>query len=263
MLGLIEAVDIDGHLCIDGGVLDNYPALAIASQCDMSRVFPAFFFFIAILVSLTTMTRLVDERRSETGTLKALGFSNWQLLSEYLAYAFLATLLGSFAGLEIGFKLFPRVISKAYGMMYIIPPVETPFRWNIALVSGGIAMVGILLATLWACLSETGAVPAVLMNPSIPYSVMDGWIMPLGQAETQAWQAVQFSFRWILESPPGGTMPTGIAAPLSKPSGTTPESFSSAGPFTFDISDAAEAATTPAARPMSICLRPMSSGSSF
>jgi putative ABC transport system permease protein len=151
---------------------DNTGYASYKSNIDkiaaMSRVFPAFFFFIAILVSLTTMTRLVDERRSETGTLKALGFSNWQLLSEYLAYAFLATLLGSFVGLEIGFKLFPRVISKAYGMMYAIPPVETPFRWNIALVSSGIAMVGILLATLWACLSETGAVPAVLMTPKAP-----------------------------------------------------------------------------------------------
>jgi putative ABC transport system permease protein len=151
---------------------DNTGYASYKSNIDkiaaMSRVFPAFFFFIAILVSLTTMTRLVEERRSETGTLKALGFSNWQLLSEYLAYAFLATILGCFVGLEICFRLFPRVISKAYGMMYIIPPVETPFRWNIALTASGIAMVGILLATLWACLSETGAVPAVLMTPKAP-----------------------------------------------------------------------------------------------
>jgi putative ABC transport system permease protein len=134
----------------------------------MSKVFPVFFYLIAMLVSLTTMTRLVEERRNETGTLKALGFSNWQLLSEYIWYALAATIFGSIVGLSIGFQLFPKVINNAYGMMYALPPVETPFRWNIALVAGSTAVVCILFATIAACLTETTATPAVLMTPKAP-----------------------------------------------------------------------------------------------
>jgi putative ABC transport system permease protein len=134
----------------------------------MSKIFPVFFYFIAILVSLTTMTRLVEERRSEMGALKALGFSNAELLMEYLLYALFATLLGCVLGLVVGFKLFPAVISNAYGMMYSIPKVATPFRWNIALVAGSVAVVCILFATLAACFVEIVGTPALLMTPKAP-----------------------------------------------------------------------------------------------
>src|SRR5574344_1347272 len=134
----------------------------------MSRIFPVFFYFIAMLVSLTTMTRLVEERRNEMGVLKALGFSDGALLGEYLLYAFLATVLGSVVGLSIGFKLFPAVISNAYGMMYSLPKVATPVRWNVAIICSGIAVLCIMVATLAACLSQTIGTPASLMTAKAP-----------------------------------------------------------------------------------------------
>jgi len=140
----------------------------IEKIASMSKVFPVFFYLIAMLVSLTTMTRLVEERRTETGSLKAIGFSTAQLLSEYVVYALSATLLGCVIGLSAGFRIFPKVINNAYGMMYSLPPVKTPFRWNIAFAAGSIAVVCILIATLAACLAETKETPAVLMTPKAP-----------------------------------------------------------------------------------------------
>lgn len=135
---------------------------------SLSKVFPAFFFFIALLVALTTMTRLVEEKRGEIGTLKSLGFSSFQLLGQYLLYAFLSSLLGSAIGLVIGFKLFPTAVSLSYSMMYSVPPGFMPFRWNIALPVSGIATGVILLATAAACIPETLARPAILMSPKAP-----------------------------------------------------------------------------------------------
>lgn len=135
---------------------------------SLSKVFPVFFFFIALLVSLTTMTRLVEEKRTETGTLKSLGFSSFQLLGQYLLYAFLSSLLGCVVGLVVGFKLFPAAVSFAYGMMYSVPVGDLPFRWNIAIPVSAIAIGVILIATAVACVSETLANPAKLMAPKAP-----------------------------------------------------------------------------------------------
>lgn len=95
----------------------------VAALC---KVFPMFFFLVALLVALTTMTRLVEENRTQIGTLKALGFSNGQVLFEYLLYSFLSSLLGCALGFIGGFKLLPAVISDAYGMMYVLPKTVTP-----------------------------------------------------------------------------------------------------------------------------------------
>ncbi|MCR4741993.1 MAG: FtsX-like permease family protein [Treponema sp.] len=140
----------------------------IEKIASLSKVFPAFFFFIALLVALTTMTRLVEEKRSELGTLKSLGFSSYQLLGQYLFYAFIFSLLGCAIGLTIGFKLFPTAVSLSYSMMYTIPLGKMPFRWNIALPVSAIAIGVILIATAAACFSETLARPAVLMSPKAP-----------------------------------------------------------------------------------------------
>jgi len=135
---------------------------------SLSKVFPVFFFFIALLVSLTTMTRLVEEKRTEIGTLKSLGFSSFQLLSQYLFYALLSSLLGCIIGLAIGFKIFPTAVSLAYSMLYSVPLGKMPFRWNIALPVSLIAIGVIMFATACACISETLARPAVLMAPKAP-----------------------------------------------------------------------------------------------
>ena len=137
----------------------------VAALC---KVFPMFFFLVALLVALTTMTRLVEENRTQIGTLKALGFSNGQVLFEYLLYSFLSSLLGCALGFIGGFKLLPAVISDAYGMMYVLPKTVTPLRPDIMLIIAPVTIGCILLATLWACFSVTHACPAVLMVPKAP-----------------------------------------------------------------------------------------------
>ena len=137
----------------------------VAALC---RVFPVFFFLVALLVSLTSMTRLVDENRARTGTLKALGFSNAQILGEYFLYSGLASAFGCALGFAVGFRIFPLVISSAYGMMYTLPPVQTPFRPEIALAVAPATVGGILLSTLWACYAQCRATPASLMRAKVP-----------------------------------------------------------------------------------------------
>ncbi len=140
----------------------------IEKIASLSKVFPVFFFFIALLVALTTMTRLVEEKRVEIGTLKSLGFSGFQLLSQYLLYAFLSSVLGCAVGLILGFKIFPTAVSLSYSMMYTIPLGKMPFRWNIALPVSIIAISVILVATAFACIPETISLPAKLMSPKSP-----------------------------------------------------------------------------------------------
>ena len=98
----------------------------------VARVFPIFLFLIAALVALTTMTRMVEEDRVQIGTLKALGYSAGQITAYYLFYSASASLIGSLAGMALGFRLLPAVISQAYSMMYVIPPILTSFEWKTA-----------------------------------------------------------------------------------------------------------------------------------
>lgn len=101
----------------------------------IATVFPAFFFLVAALVCLTTMTRMVEEQRTQFGVLKALGYSNGVIMSKYLIFAVVTTLIGAAVGLSVGFVVFPKVIWMAYSMMYAAPPVETPVDWGLALLS--------------------------------------------------------------------------------------------------------------------------------
>ncbi|MEG0804622.1 MAG: FtsX-like permease family protein, partial [Pygmaiobacter sp.] len=143
-----------------------------ASNADkieaIARVFPIFFFLVAALVALTTMTRMVEEERPQIGTLKALGYSNGKIVAKYLLYAGFAGLLGSVCGLLVGMRLFPTVIINAYNIMYEIPKALTPFNC-LAGLSSAAAMIGCaLLATLSACSAELHEVPARLMLPKAP-----------------------------------------------------------------------------------------------
>ncbi|MDY4199785.1 MAG: FtsX-like permease family protein [Candidatus Fimadaptatus sp.] len=134
----------------------------------LCKVFPMFFFLVALLVALTTMTRLIEERRTQIGTLKALGYTDWQIFGEYILYSLSAAVLGCAIGFLGGFKLFPTVINSAYGMMYTLPPMDAPFRLDIALLVAPVTIGGILLATVWVCYSVCRSRPAPLMQPKAP-----------------------------------------------------------------------------------------------
>ncbi|MCX7771866.1 MAG: ABC transporter permease, partial [Clostridia bacterium] len=134
----------------------------------ISKVFPVFFFLIAALVCLTTMTRMVDEQRSFVGTVKALGYSKLKVASKYLWYAASASILGSTAGVLIGFKVFPTVIFNAYRIMFTLPPVILTFDKPLALISGAIAVAATTLSAYVAVNSELLLTPALLMRPKAP-----------------------------------------------------------------------------------------------
>ena len=132
---------------------------------NLGQIFPLVFFIVAILVCLTSMTRMVEEERSELGTLKSLGYSNSQILFKYIIYASTATIVGSVIGLIIGFKLLPNVIFKMYSLMYNIGDIITSFNVYYALLGTLCAIVCTLGATINVARKSLNEQPAMLMRP--------------------------------------------------------------------------------------------------
>lgn len=135
----------------------------------IGQVFPFIFFLVAALVALTTMTRMVEDERSQIGALKALGYSNLAISAKYIIYTLLAAAGGSVIGCILGENIFPIVIMNAYGIMFTdIPGYYQPFQWDIAIFAGVAAIGCILVATLGACMRSTSDKPASLMRPPAP-----------------------------------------------------------------------------------------------
>lgn len=134
----------------------------------LAKIFPVFFFLVAALVCLTTMTRMVDEQRINIGTLKALGYSKYKIVSKYLIYSFLASFLGSIVGLAIGLTIFPIVVFDAYGIMYTLPKVELEFNIPISISITIIAILVTTLSAFFACYKELIETPSALMRPKPP-----------------------------------------------------------------------------------------------
>jgi putative ABC transport system permease protein len=134
----------------------------------IAKVFPWFFFFVAALVALTTMARMVEEERTQLGTLKALGYPTWAIMSRYVVYCGLASVLGCVAGAFLGFKLLPNVIWRVYRTVYRLPPLIAEFRWNLAILSSALALLCTMGATVSACGSALKERPAALMRPRPP-----------------------------------------------------------------------------------------------
>lgn len=137
---------------------------------NIGKAFPLIFFLVASLVSLTTMTRMVQEKRIEIGTFKALGYSRAAIVSHYLIYSLSASVIGSLLGISVGFRLFPPLIMNAYGSLYAIPDSITPFNTGIALQASIIAILFTCIAAVAATLDELREVPASLMRPKPPKS---------------------------------------------------------------------------------------------
>ena len=135
----------------------------------IGEVFPVIFFLVAALVSLTTMTRMVEEQRTQIGTLKALGYRKMEIAGKYLFYALLATLSGSILGCVVGQKLLPYVIITAYKIMYNnLPDVLTPMNTGYSLMATALAVICTVGAALMACQKALRSVPAELMRPAAP-----------------------------------------------------------------------------------------------
>ena len=137
---------------------------------NIGQVFPVIFFLVAALISLTTMTRRVEEQRTQIGTLKALGYKKSAIAAKYICYAFFATLLGSVLGMLIGEKIIPYIIITAYGIMYhnVANTISIDYQPGFALIASAASVVCTVGATLFASGKELQETPASLMRPPAP-----------------------------------------------------------------------------------------------
>ena len=135
---------------------------------SIAAVFPLFFILIAALVCCTTMSRMVEEQRTETGTMKALGFSSGAIISQYVLYASFASVIGSVIGTVIGFPLLPTIIFKCYRTMYNFPNFEAPFMPLFALGCCGVSLLCTGLSAVYTSYVELTSVPAALIRPKPP-----------------------------------------------------------------------------------------------
>ncbi len=134
----------------------------------VAKVFPLFFFCVAAFVCITTMTRMLDEHRTQIGTLKALGYSDGRIAWKYISYSGSAALIGCIAGFFLGTWLFPLVIWEAYTMLYHFAPLEYIFDPRMAVLSLAASTLCSVGATWLTCRSELRQMPAKLMRPRAP-----------------------------------------------------------------------------------------------
>lgn len=150
----------------------HYSYMDYGSAADrmaaIAKIFPLFFFLVAALICLTTMTRMVDEQRDTIGTLKALGYGKAMIAMKYLSYAFLSSIGGSILGVIIGFVIFPLVIYNAWNIMYELPAASLLFLPDLAFQAGAAAIAITMIATFMAVNKELVETPALLMRPKAP-----------------------------------------------------------------------------------------------
>lgn len=137
---------------------------------NIAEIFPLVFFVVAILVCLTTMTRMIEEQRSQIGTLKSLGYTSFTIMFKYIIYALSATLIGSIIGVTIGFKIIPNIIFNMYDVAYNIPDFQNSFQMDLAIQGTLIALVCTLGATIYTSIKTLKEVPAELLRPKAPKS---------------------------------------------------------------------------------------------
>ena len=135
---------------------------------NIAKIFPVFFFVVAALVCLTTMTRMVEEKRSDIATLKALGYGNGAIIAKFLIYAVTASLIGSIAGLAGGFKILPKIIFSAYQIMYLMPDITCAYIWSYAIGATLVAVACTALTASITCRAELTTQAAQLMRPKAP-----------------------------------------------------------------------------------------------
>ncbi len=138
------------------------------SIANIGKVFPVVFFIVAMLISLTSMTRMVEEQRTEIGTLKALGYNKFQIASKYIIYASFACIIGGILGMCVGFVTLPLIIWKMYTMMYQMTPIVLNFDWFFGGTGLVLIYACILGATGYSIRKELKETPASLMRPRAP-----------------------------------------------------------------------------------------------
>lgn len=147
---------------------------SISSDADsieaIGTLFPIVFLVVAVLVSLTTITRMMEEERGLIGTYKALGYRNGEIFAKYLIYALAACVSGCLVGLFLGFIALPAFIFVIFGIMYLLPSYSFGFEPLYGFGGCAIFIVAIAGTAYLACRSEVRQTPAALMRPKAPRS---------------------------------------------------------------------------------------------
>ena len=141
---------------------------SIKSLDNIAAVLPVFFFLVAVMICLTTMTRMVEENRIEIGTLKALGYGDLEISWKYIIYAALASISGSVIGIIIGSTILPSIISGAYGSLYNIPDLKLYFYPSFIIQSVAISILCTVGAALFVIRVELKDKPSSLMKAKAP-----------------------------------------------------------------------------------------------
>lgn len=134
----------------------------------IAKILPIFFFLVAALVCLTTMARMVDEQRTQIGTLKALGYSDRAIAGKYMFYSGSAAILGCAIGYLLGTKFFPMAIWEAYGMLYGFSNIEYVFDISLAIISLTVSLFCSAGVTFISSKAELLQMPAQLIRPKAP-----------------------------------------------------------------------------------------------
>jgi len=150
--------------------LSGYANIKTDAECieSIGNAFPILFMTVAILISLTTISRMVEEDRGLIGTYKALGFTDKEIRRKYVIYALLACIVGGILGDILGFIVLPEIIFTVFGVMYYLPEYHLYFNWLYGIGSILLFIVGIVGAAIVSCGSELSHMPAMLMRPKAP-----------------------------------------------------------------------------------------------
>ena len=170
-LDTINSMDEAAVYVLDRSSNIGYCSLDSSSDIvyGVSKVFPAFFLLVAALVCITTMTRMIDEERTQIGTLKALGYSNGAIISKYLIYAGSGAVVGCGLGVIVGSVAFPRILWEAYKiLLFITPGIVLEFNWQLCLIVVTAYTTVMLLVTWYCCRRTLNEEPAELIRPKAP-----------------------------------------------------------------------------------------------
>ncbi|MGN0453156.1 MAG: FtsX-like permease family protein [Ruminococcus sp.] len=135
---------------------------------SVGKVFPVFFLLVAVLVCVTTMSRLIEEQRSDIGALTTLGYRRKDIISKYVIYSVSATVVGALVGIALGVFTIPTVIFKAYGIMYSLPDFTLKLNLVSAIAATVVAIVCTSCVAVFTCYSLLRFKPATLLRPKAP-----------------------------------------------------------------------------------------------
>lgn len=141
---------------------------AVSNVAILANIFPVIFFLVAALVCLTTMSRMVEEERTQMGTMKALGYSNKTIMSKYIIYALFASIIGSAIGILIGIYALPYAIFNAYSIMFTLPDLKYVFPLKYIIIGMSISVLTTLISSIIAAVKELKVNPSALMRPKAP-----------------------------------------------------------------------------------------------